>query len=90
MVWFGGERGGGHRSIVRPPPHIRPPANIHIYPHLNAKQALLQNAEIQHRVLEANPLLESFDGFKELKEGGRRLSAEEVGKGLVCVFWVGA
>lgn len=41
-------------------------------------QALLENAEVQHRILESNPLLEALDGFKELKEGGRRLSAGEV------------
>lgn len=29
--------------------------------------------------MEENPLLEAFDGFKELKAGGRRLSEEEVG-----------
>lgn len=41
-------------------------------------QAILQHAEIQHRIMEENPLLEAFDGFKELKAGGRRLSAAEV------------
>lgn len=44
----------------------------------NPPQTLLQHPEVLHRVLEEVPLLEAFDGFKELKEGGRRLSAEEV------------
>lgn len=84
-VWLSRRVWGSIGPPVRPPPHIRP-SHINARTHLNptTKQALLQDAEIQHRVLEANPLLESFDGFKELKEGGRRLSAEEVGG---CVGW---
>jgi hypothetical protein len=42
-------------------------------------QAIKANTEIQHRIMEAHPLLEAFEGFKDLIQHGRRLSAEEVG-----------
>jgi hypothetical protein len=66
--------------------HPAPPTHTHSLTQASPKrtpththQALAQHPEIQHRILEENPLLEAFDGFKELKEGGRRLSAQEVG-----------
>lgn len=69
-------------------PHKHPPPLTTTTPLPKKKQTLLQHAEIQHRILEANPLLEAFDGFRELKAGGRRLSAEEVGCFWVLICWV--
>lgn len=41
-----------------------------------AAQVLLNNAEIQHRIMEELPMLAAFDGFKQAR--GRRLSDEDV------------
>eukprot|EP00624_Nannochloropsis_granulata_P000932 evm.model.NODE_14087_length_57995_cov_43.650368.3 len=45
---------------------------------LTMMQAVLDNAEIQHTILEKLPLLAAFDGFKQIT--GRRLDAEGVRK----------
>jgi len=43
-------------------------------------KAILDNSEIQHRVLKELPLLGAIEGFSKIR-ANRRLSAEEVGKG---------
>ena len=42
------------------------------------RQVLLNNAEIQHRIMEELPMLAAFDGFKQAR--GRRLSDEDVSR----------
>lgn len=46
-----------------------------------ARQVLLNNAEIQHRIMEELPMLAAFDGFKQAR--GRRLSDEDVSPSLL-------
>ena len=39
-------------------------------------QKIYDNVEVQHRILEANPLLGALQGFKQAK--GRRLNDQQV------------
>jgi hypothetical protein len=51
-----------------------------------ASQKLLNNPEIQHRLLEEMPLLGAIPGFKAVT--GRRLSNEAVSPlARVCLVW---
>ena len=56
-------------------------------------QLILDNANVQHEIMEKLPLLAAFDGFKAIT--GRRLDdagvsqgegGREGGRGLVCLF----
>lgn len=82
---------------IKPPPLSHPHTPQHIAsacmyvrkrpihpPHPFPHQQILDNVEIQHRILESIPTLKALSGFSEAH--GRKLSDQEVGLVYVCVW----
>jgi hypothetical protein len=52
---------------------------MHVSMYTHTRAQILDNVEIQHRIVESIPALHALPGFGEIR--GRRLSDQEVGYG---------
>lgn len=72
-----GKRQDTEPLLKFPPYHSHSPTLSRRHFSSSGFKAILDNSEIQHRVLKELPLLGAIEGFSKIR-GNRRLSAEEV------------